>query len=63
MKEFNGEQYYRVLEAAEILPLSAYTIRKYLHNRRLTGKKIGRDWHISQLNIEEFLKSCSNEKK
>jgi excisionase family DNA binding protein len=35
-----------VEEAATILKISAFTVRKYLREQKLEGKKVGKEWRI-----------------
>lgn len=42
-------------EAAEELGYSVRTVRWMLTHGRLTGVKLGRDWHVSRASINEFL--------
>lgn len=41
-------------EAAEQLALSVKTIQAHIKSGQLKAKKIGRDWHISDEEVERF---------
>ncbi len=45
-KEIDSVKLYTVLECAQILTVTEQTVRKFLREKRLVGKKIGRRWHI-----------------
>ena len=49
------EKYYTVQEARDILKVADATVRKYLMDGSLKGKKIGRRWRIPEGAIKAFL--------
>lgn len=48
-------------EAAEKLKINTETIRRYLRTGKLRGAKLGKQWRISEKQLEEFFEKCSNE--
>ncbi|MEG1501966.1 MAG: helix-turn-helix domain-containing protein [Synergistaceae bacterium] len=50
-----GDLFYTVSEAAEILGLSEYTIREWLKNGKLAGKRVGKFWRIKKESVETHL--------
>ena len=55
------EKHYSTEEVSEILGISTYTIREYIRNGSLKGFKIGREWRISESDLQEFLDSKRND--
>jgi excisionase family DNA binding protein len=51
-----GIKFYTIQEAAEDLGVTAQTVRAYLKQGRLKGKRIGRPILITENSIKEFLK-------
>lgn len=49
-------KYFSVKQAAEILQVSEETIRIWIRTKRLGASKIGRDYRISQEDIDEFMR-------
>jgi excisionase family DNA binding protein len=56
-RDIDVNKLYTVEETAAFLSLSEQTVRKHLRERRLTGKKIGRKWHIRGSMIRKFIES------
>jgi excisionase family DNA binding protein len=56
-RDIDQNKLYTVEETAAFLSLSEQTVRKHLRERRLTGKKIGRKWHIRGSVIRRFIES------
>jgi excisionase family DNA binding protein len=55
---------YRILtieEAAEILKLTPEIVRKYLRRGQLPGRKIGREWRLSERALHDWLSVCGAE--
>lgn len=46
---------YDIQETADILGLSTRTVYSYLKNGRLTGRKIGGKWKVSEDNLAHFM--------
>jgi excisionase family DNA binding protein len=54
-KEIDPNKLYTVEETASFLSLSEQTVRKHLREKKFTGKKIGRRWHIRGSTIRKFI--------
>jgi len=50
-----GESFYTVEEAAEIIEVSVYTIRRWLKDGKLEGKRVGKFWRISKESVKSVL--------
>ena len=53
-------KYYSVKQASEILQVTEETIRIWIRGKRLGASKIGRDYRISQEDIDEFMRKGRN---
>lgn len=42
-------------EVAEMLGISAFTVRKWLRDGRIKGRKIGRTWFVPKAEIERLM--------
>lgn len=51
---------YTVNHLHNMLGLSKRTIREYLRERRLEGRKIGRGWYVTDTNLKKFLDKDDN---
>ncbi|MDY6788295.1 MAG: helix-turn-helix domain-containing protein [candidate division WOR-3 bacterium] len=51
----DSNKFYNVEEVSKILNVSTQTVRRHLREESLTGKKIGRRWHIKGLEIKKFI--------
>ncbi|MBA7552227.1 hypothetical protein ES705_44785 [subsurface metagenome] len=56
-KRINKIKFYLTEELSDILGLSEWSIRKYIHSGRIHAIKIGSAWHISNESLSEFLKT------
>ena len=45
---------YDVEELAEMLDVGLPTIRRYLRQGRLKGKKLAKRWYVSEENLKEY---------
>lgn len=45
---------YDVEELAEMLGVGLPTIRRYLRERKLNGKKLAKRWYVSEENLKEY---------
>lgn len=45
---------YTVEQAAELLDLHVKTIRRYIHDGRLKAKRIGKEYRITRVDLDEF---------
>lgn len=41
-------------KAAVVLGLAPSTLRNQIHNGKLKAKKLGRDWHVSASEVEQY---------
>ncbi len=46
---------YTLKEICDILDVSYRTVLKYVESGRLKGVKIGRNWRISERNLQRFI--------
>jgi excisionase family DNA binding protein len=56
-KRINKIKFYLTEEISDILGLSEWSVRKYIHSGRIHAIKIGSAWHISNESLNEFLKT------
>ena len=59
--KIKGEEYYLVKDLADILPIEVDTIRMYLREGRIRGKKIGILWYVSSRDLRRFLDGRSSD--
>jgi hypothetical protein len=59
--KIKGEEYYLVEDLVEILPLKIDSVRIYLREGKIRGKKIGRLWYVSNSDLRRFLDSGSRD--
>ena len=62
MSEQRELRIYTVPELVELLRVTPQSIRTYLKDGRLKGKKVGTKWLVTEDQIKEFLNS-GNDKK
>lgn len=55
MKEITGIKLYTVQETAQLLEVTAQTIRKYIKEGKLQARRIGRPLFIAEDSIKKFL--------
>ena len=48
---------YTVDEVADILRLSAETVRDYIHDGHIRGMKVGNRWRVSEEALTAFIKA------
>lgn len=51
---------YDIKECAEMLNISAQTVRKYVRNGSLKGQKVGGKQYVTEGTIKDFLKGVNN---
>jgi len=56
-----GVKGYSVEEAAKLLNITEYTVRVYLREGKLRGRKIGGLWFIPEDNIKSFVLESEGE--
>ncbi|MEW6684785.1 MAG: helix-turn-helix domain-containing protein [Candidatus Edwardsbacteria bacterium] len=54
-REIDSNKLYTVNETSRILAVTEQTVRKHLREKKLSGKKIGRRWHIKGTEIQKFI--------
>ena len=55
MIELNGLKAYTIAETADILKVSAQTVRTYLKDAKLQGQRIGRTIIIPEVSIKRLI--------
>ncbi len=53
-------RYCTVQEASETIGVHPKTIRRYIYDGKLSARKIGREWQVDIVSIEELLKNSTN---
>lgn len=48
---------YKVRQVAEYLMIDEDTVTKLIRNRELAAKKVGREWRITEDDIQDYLDS------
>jgi len=56
LKKIDPNKFYTIEEISNFLDMSSQTIRKFLREKKMKGKKIGRRWHILGKNVINFVK-------
>jgi excisionase family DNA binding protein len=51
------ERVYTTEEVAEALRVSVFTVRRLLNSGRLQGFKVGKDWRITEGDLEAFIEA------
>jgi excisionase family DNA binding protein len=46
---------YSVEDLAKMLPITPLTIREYFKKGKIKGHKIGKNWYVTEENLETFL--------
>jgi len=55
LRVIGKEEYFSVKNIMEWLPIKATTIKKYLQQGRIRGRKIGKTWYVSKENFYNYL--------
>ncbi len=55
MIDFNGLKAYTVAEAAPQLNLSIQTLRRYINTGKITGRKIGVTYYVTEDALKAFI--------
>lgn len=55
MKTIGNKKLYTARDLEKILPLSYFSILKYLKKGRIIGNKIGNSWYVTKKNLDNFL--------
>ncbi len=55
--DIKPDKFYTVEEVGKLLSLSGQTVRNNLRKGKLSGKKIGRRWHVKGLSLIRYIES------
>ena len=55
LRVIQGEEYFSVKNIMEWLPIKATTVKKYLQQGRIQGRKVGGKWYVSRRNFYNYL--------
>lgn len=50
-----ANEFYTIKEVAKILKVCANTIRNLLHRKELGASKVGKQWRISDVDVQDYL--------
>jgi len=53
--QFKDKELFSVKELGEILPITPLTIRAYIREGKIRGRKVGVLWYVSKQDLEAFL--------
>lgn len=53
--KFNNTKLYSIRDLEKILPITPLTIRKYIREGKIKGRKIGKNWYVTKEDLEAFL--------
>ncbi len=56
-KNIGALKLYSVEELSEMLDIQETTIRKYLREGKLKGKKLARRWYVSEESLTEYFRA------
>jgi excisionase family DNA binding protein len=56
-----GEKFLTLREAAEVLRLSARTVREYVKRGEIRGKIIGKQWRFRRADLDAFFENAPSE--
>jgi len=63
MKQFGDIKFYDVQEIARIFDMTPQSIRKFIREGRIKGRKVGTRWYVTEEAIREYLLGYDNEPK
>jgi DeoR/GlpR family transcriptional regulator of sugar metabolism len=52
---------YSVQELSEILEIQETTIRRYLRDKKLIGRKLARRWYVSEESLADYFRQYESE--
>ena len=55
-KQIGDLKLYDLKELSEILGITVVSLRNYLRSKKIRGRKMGRNWYVTQEALEEYLK-------
>jgi len=50
-----NKKLYSVKDLSEMLPITPLTIREYFRKGKIKGNKIGKNWYVTEENLESFI--------
>jgi len=53
--KFDNSKLYSIRDLEKILPITPLTIRKYIREGKIKGRKIGKNWYVIKEDLEAFL--------
>ena len=53
--KFKDSKLYSIRDLEKILPITPLTIRKYIREGKIKGRKIGKNWYVIKEDLEVFL--------
>lgn len=53
---------YSVKDLTKMLPITPLTIREYFRKGKIKGNKVGRNWYVTEENLESFLEGEDTKK-
>lgn len=59
-KQIGNIKLYSLIELSKILEVTTVTLRNYLLNGRLKGRKMGTRWFVTEDNIKEYFSNSHN---
>lgn len=63
MKQIGDIKFYDVQEIARIFDMTPQSIRKFIREGRIKGRKVGTRWYVTEEAIREYLLGYDNEPK
>jgi len=54
---------YSVQDLSEMLPITPFTIREYFRKGKIKGNKIGKNWFVTEENLESFIEGEDAKKR
>lgn len=59
----DNDQFLKVIEIAAYLRCSTQTVRRLIHDDKLTAVRVGRNFRVSVKSADEYLRTHSTERK
>lgn len=57
------DKFYTINQVAEILDMHHKTIRKFISNGKLRASKVGKQWRVSDENLNSFMKNDKDQRE
>jgi len=61
MKQFGDIKFYDVQEIARIFDMTPQSIRKFIREGRIKGRKVGTRWYVTEEAIRDYLMGVDND--